>query len=83
MFYVYLLKSLHDGRYYIGQTKAIEIRLQRHNSGQVLSTRARRPFMLIGFEKFETRDEARWYEYSLKKHGDKKKKFIERLASGS
>ena len=39
--------------------------------------------MLIGFEKFETRDEARWYEYSLKKHGDKKKKFIERLASGS
>ncbi|OGM75978.1 hypothetical protein A2210_01430 [Candidatus Woesebacteria bacterium RIFOXYA1_FULL_40_18] len=87
MFYVYLLKSLRDGRYYIGQTQDVVHRLKCHNSGLVLSTRSRRPFVLVGVEKFWTRNDARWFEYSLKEHGDKKKRFIkkmqEKVASGS
>ncbi|NWG13301.1 MAG: GIY-YIG nuclease family protein, partial [Acidobacteria bacterium] len=32
--YVYILQSLADGRYYIGQTSDLQNRLQRHNAGR-------------------------------------------------
>ncbi|PIY94398.1 MAG: endonuclease [Candidatus Levybacteria bacterium CG_4_10_14_0_8_um_filter_35_23] len=79
MYYVYLLKSLKDNNYYIGQTKDVPKRLTRHNSGQVISTKARRPLKLIGYRAFDSRSEARWVEHELKNHSDKKKKFIEKL----
>ena len=84
-YYVYLLQSKKDGKYYIGHTNDIKKRLQEHKLGLVRSTRNRRPVKLIGYEIFESRNKARWREYQLKKHGDKKKKFIEKLkmASGS
>ena len=79
MYYVYLLKSKKDGNYYIGQTNNVNGRLKRHNAGQVKSTKYRRPFMLIGSKTFKTRSEARWCEYNLKQHSDKKHKFIGEL----
>jgi putative endonuclease len=83
MYYVYLLKSLKDNNYYIGQTNDVPKRLARHNSGQVISTKARRPLKLIGYRSFDSRNEARWTEYKLKNHSDRKKKFInELLAEG-
>lgn len=82
MYYVYLLKSTVDNKYYIGQTKDVIKRLTRHNLGQVLSTKSRRPFKLIGYEVYDSRNEARWIEYNLKNHSDKKKKFIRRLTAG-
>ncbi|MEI6479299.1 MAG: GIY-YIG nuclease family protein [bacterium] len=33
MWFVYILKSLKDGRYYIGSTSDIEKRVERHNHG--------------------------------------------------
>lgn len=81
MYYVYLIQSMKDNKFYIGQTADVVKRLARHNSGQVTSTKSRRPFKLIGFEVYKTRDEARWAEYFMKKHSDRKKKFIEKLLS--
>lgn len=81
MFYVYLLKSLKDNNYYIGQTNNVERRLSVHNLGQVQSTKYRRPFKLVGYQPYDTRNEARWVEYNLKNHSDKKKKFIKQLES--
>jgi len=78
-YFVYLLKSLVDGNYYIGQTDNIEKRLKEHNDGKVKSTKSRRPLELIGYEEYKTRNEARWNEYQYKHHSDKKKKFIEKL----
>ena len=78
-FYVYVLQSERDGANYIGQTNNVEKRLNVHNTGQVRSTRERRPFKLPGFKRFKTRSEARWFEYSLKNHSDKKKKFLKEL----
>jgi putative endonuclease len=78
-FYVYLLKSEKDHQYYIGQTTNIERRLEEHNKGQEKSTRHRTPFCLVGFETFETREEARWREYSLKRSAQQRRKFIEKL----
>jgi putative endonuclease len=83
MYYVYLLQSEKDFNYYVGQTDNIKKRLEEHKNGLVKSTKHRRPLKLVGYDTYETRNEARWREYQLKKHGDKKKKFIEKLASGS
>jgi len=76
---VYLLQSLKDGNYYIGHTDDVYARLIRHNAGKVSSTRYRRPFKLIGYETYESRNKASWIEYNLKHHSDKKKKFINLL----
>ena len=73
---VYLLRSEQDGQFYIGQTDDIERRLGQHNAGQVRSTRTRRPFELVGCKPFPTRDEARYFEYEVKRHSDKKVAFI-------
>ncbi len=82
MHYVYLLKSTIDNKYYIGQTQDVAKRLERHNTGQIISTKSRRPFKLIGYQTYNSRNEARWVEYNLKNHSDKKKKFINRLTAG-
>ena len=81
MFYVYLLKSLKDNKYYIGQTNNVTRRPLVHNRGQVTSTKYRRPFKLVGYQPYNTRNEERWAEYNLKNHSDKKKKFIKQLES--
>lgn len=47
MYWVYILKSLKDGKLYIGRTNNIERRLQEHNSGIVPSTKSRTPFILL------------------------------------
>ena len=57
-FFVYILKSLKDDRFYIGQTNDIASRIKRHNSGQVTATKNRRPLVIIHTEKFATRAEA-------------------------
>ncbi|HQP16062.1 MAG TPA: GIY-YIG nuclease family protein, partial [Bacteroidales bacterium] len=53
MYYVYILKSLKDGRFYIGSTADVEKRLLYHNSGRQRSTKNRIPFVLVYSESFE------------------------------
>ena len=72
MYYVYALRSLKDGKYYFGQSHDPVKSAKLHNSGKVKSTRLRKPFLLVGYKNFKTRNEARWFEYLLKKHGDRK-----------
>ncbi len=79
MFFVYLLKSLKDNKYYIGQTENIERRLEQHNAGKNKSTKNRKPFVLIGRECYKTRNESRFREYELKKYPRKKKIFIDKF----
>lgn len=81
MFYVYLLKSVVDGKYYIGQTEDIDGRVQRHNDGYVPATRGRRPLILIGCEPFVDRHAARYREFSLKKSAAERKKFYAKFES--
>ncbi len=81
MFYVYLIRSTIDNSLYIGQSENIEERLNRHNAGFVASTKNKRPWVLVGFEEYPTRELARWREYKLKKNAGEKKKFINKLMS--
>ena len=56
--YVYVLRSLKDGRLYTGYTTNIESRLRDHNTGHTKSTKHRRPLELVYSEEFETKKEA-------------------------
>ena len=58
MFYSYVLKSLKDNRYYYGSTHDMQIRLHKHNKGDVRSTKSRRPFVLHFFEEHLNRSDA-------------------------
>jgi len=58
MIYVYVLRSLQDKDLYIGVTENLENRIKEHNLGLESSTRPRRPFKLIYYEAFLSRDDA-------------------------
>jgi putative endonuclease len=49
-YFVYVLKSLKDLNYYVGYTNNLEERLKQHNSGKVVSTISRTPFIIVYFE---------------------------------
>jgi len=66
MFFVYILKSQKNGRFYIGQTNNIDRRIKRHNMGLVSSTMNHRPYQLAYIEKFDSRSEAMRREKYLK-----------------
>ncbi|MFA6469103.1 MAG: GIY-YIG nuclease family protein [Bacteroidota bacterium] len=63
---IYILKSLSQDRYYIGQTSNLPNRLKEHNSGKVFSTKPFRPWSIIHYETFPTRTEAIKREHFLK-----------------
>ena len=77
--YLYILQSLKDHKYYIGETTDVDRRLIFHNSGRQRSTRHRIPFKLVLTETFETRKEALKREKQIKswKGGEALKKLIE------
>ena len=49
-YYVYILLSKKDGKFYIGFTDDLKKRLDGHNKGRVPSTRNRNPLILIYYE---------------------------------
>jgi putative endonuclease len=50
MFYTYVLRSKRDGKFYTGYTSDLNSRIEKHNRGQIESTKMRKPFELIYFE---------------------------------
>ncbi|MGC8817468.1 MAG: GIY-YIG nuclease family protein [Candidatus Hadarchaeum sp.] len=65
-YYVYILRSLKDDNFYTGHTADLRKRLAQHNRGDVRSTKARRPLVLIYWEPFKTRGEAMRRERKIK-----------------
>lgn len=51
-YYVYVLRSLKDGLFYIGYTEDLKQRVYDHNMGKNTSTKNRRPLELIFYEAF-------------------------------
>ena len=66
MYYVYILRSLKDGKLYTGVTADLAKRLFEHNIGKNKATRHRRPLVLVHSEKYSTRTDAARREYYLK-----------------
>jgi putative endonuclease len=50
MFYTYVLKSKKDDKLYVGFCLDLKRRLLEHNKGLVVSTKNRRPFILVYYE---------------------------------
>ncbi len=66
IWYIYILRSLKDGNHYVGMTTDLSRRLREHNSGNVRSTKARAPFILVHTEQQEDISAARAREKYFK-----------------
>lgn len=65
-FYVYILFSLKDFKFYTGFTTDLKDRLSRHVRGDVRATVNRRPLKLIHYEYFINEEDAKAREIFLK-----------------
>ena len=50
MLYTYVLQSLNDMKFYVGYTKDLKLRFEKHTKGFVESSRGRRPLKLVYYE---------------------------------
>jgi putative endonuclease len=66
MYYVYILQSVKDGKFYIGCTNNLKTRFNLHNQGKIESTKNRTPFKLIHYEGFLDKHDAFAREQWLK-----------------
>ena len=78
-YFVYILRSLKDGKLYIGATNNVSRRLIEHNKGKSKSTKARKPFILIYTEMFTTLSSARKREWYFKNTREGNKWLKEKL----
>ena len=78
-FYVYILQSLKDFSFYVGQCDDLDHRMSKHFDGMSKYTSSKRPWRLVYFEVFKTRTEALIREKEIKKM--KSKKYIVSLLS--
>ncbi|MEW6611079.1 MAG: GIY-YIG nuclease family protein [Patescibacteria group bacterium] len=53
--YVYILRSLHDDKFYVGCTNDLKKRLREHNVGKSCATKRRTPFHLFCYEAYPHR----------------------------
>ena len=65
-YFVYILVNHSLDRLYIGQTKDMNERLDRHNKGYVRSTKNHRPWKVLFCKNFPSRSEAVVAERKLK-----------------
>lgn len=65
-YYVYVLESLSDKKWYTGYTSDLKKRIGEHNEGKTKSTKNRRPLRLIYFEGCITKEDAIAREKYLK-----------------
>jgi len=66
MYYVYVLKSKKDNKFYIGYSEDLVQRITQHNRGSVKSTRLRRPLELVYYEAYRSEKRARRQELFYK-----------------
>lgn len=66
MYYVYLIKSLKNGRLYTGYTTDLRKRMAYHNEGLSKYTRNNRPFVLTYYEAYASKLDAQKRERNLK-----------------
>jgi putative endonuclease len=81
---VYVLKSLLNNRHYIGCSSDLQRRISEHNDGKVKSTKAYKPWKIIYYEAFDSKEEAFYREREIKsfKGGIKFRKLLEGWQSG-
>jgi len=67
MHYVYLLESINfPSENYIGMTNDLRTRFEAHNAGQALHTRKYKPWRLVSYVAFSSKEKAVAFERYLK-----------------
>ncbi|MDO8669402.1 MAG: GIY-YIG nuclease family protein [Candidatus Buchananbacteria bacterium] len=66
MYYVYVLESKKDNKFYMGFTKNLKLRFEQHQNKQVESTKNRTPLKLIYYESCLNQKDATKREKYLK-----------------
>lgn len=66
MYYVYILRSIKDSKFYVGFTSYLQRRMKEHNQKLSPSTRSRTPLELIFYEAHRNRKDAMAREKFLK-----------------
>ncbi|MBL7749093.1 MAG: GIY-YIG nuclease family protein [Chitinophagaceae bacterium] len=79
-FFVYILQSMKDFSFYIGQCADLDKRMSKHFDGMSRYTASRRPLRLVYFELYDSRSAAIKRELAIKKM--KSRKYIEQLIEG-
>jgi len=77
MYFVYILQSIKNNRYYIGSTNNLERRLLEHGSGKTKSLKYLRPLKIVFKKEFGSETDARAIERKLKKF--KSRDIIEKI----
>jgi putative endonuclease len=80
MHFVYILRSLKTGNFYIGYTQNLNKRLKYHNLGLNRSTKNKGPWILVYNEVLNSKSAALKREKFLKRQ--RNKKFYEKLIRG-
>lgn len=65
-YYLYVLQSLKDKKFYTGITHDLRKRIKEHNSGKNISTSYRRPLRLIYYESYLLKEDVEAREKYLK-----------------
>jgi len=71
-YFVYILYSQKNDRYYVGQTQNLEERMERHNCGRNKSTKSGIPWSLVHLEVVTDRSAALTKERHIKNLGSKR-----------
>lgn len=66
MFYVYILQSLRDKKFYVGYSSNLKRRLKEHETGGSTSTKRRLPFRLLYYEAHTSEKDAKRREKYFK-----------------
>ncbi|NOT91227.1 GIY-YIG nuclease family protein [Ferruginibacter sp.] len=65
-FFVYILQSMKDFSFYIGQSNDLDYRISKHNDGMSKYTASKMPWRLVYFEMYESRTDALQREKAIK-----------------
>jgi len=79
MYYVYILQSKLDNKRYIGVTENLKRRFQEHNNGKAKYSSSKRPFRIIWYSAFISKEKAYDFERYLKSSSGfafSKKRFV-------
>lgn len=58
MYYFYILKSLKNGKLYLGSTPDLKTRVKSHNNGENKATKPNIPYELIFYSGFKSKEDA-------------------------
>ncbi|MGZ5135427.1 MAG: GIY-YIG nuclease family protein [Flavitalea sp.] len=79
-YFVYILQSVKDQKYYVGSTSDVEARLLFHNMQLQRSTRHRTPFIIVYIEELNNKSQALIREKEIKgyKGGNSFRKLLQK-----